>query len=156
MKIILLGLFLFAPLAFGANITAECANGTLFILSDGKSGNFTVEIRDPYAIEYFERESQSTGPASYGGSAIGLSAFVEKKFPENIYINTMGKRPVMRIYGLQRVSDNTFSTTEYGPMLRILKKGIELRVSASKEVKQNRQLYYDIGRWFFESCDLKY
>lgn len=155
MKALLLLICFYIPFASAQNITVECANGTLSIFPEGKTDQFTIEIRDPYAIEYFERESQSTGPASFGGNSMGLNTFVEKKFPENIYINTMGKRPIMRIYGLRKVSENTFSTSEYGPMVRILKKGIELRVSASKAVQHDRHLYYDIGRWFFESCEVK-
>lgn len=126
--------------------TVSCDDNAIVVDADEQEGFFVATIRDQGVIDYFVSESQKTH-TDQGWT-------VEKEFPWYVEVvdGSEGRRMIIRDFRWY-ADQSEYSTSDPAATLAREGEGMRLTMRGMKLPSSHAAVRYEIGDWFFQSCE---
>lgn len=134
---------------------ANCNGGALMI--DRVRDHYVATVTDSGIVDYFIDQSEQVFQTTVEYSGESRVASVQKEFPWMVAVNEQGDGSKQLVISDLRLDDDaSFMTSGHpGSTISHIDGGLKLVITGSGMTSSHSISYYEVGNWFFESCELE-
>ena len=135
---------------------ASCNEGSFLIERIGEE--YVAVITDSGVINYFLSQSDMTFQTTVEYSGQSNTVTIQKELPWMVAVENIegaSQQLVIRDFRLDEMTGSLSTSGPPGNSISPIGGGLKLVINGSAMTNSHTVTYYEVGNWFFESCDIE-